>query len=146
MPLPCTVQKVETRKLVKVVDKEKEQEQYDLGSSNWLVSHSTWYMYITKCYMHVSSEKVLTFLKRMVRSWTSFSAVSITGWFFGRPPERDLQDLISGETFSLFLKMFTCNHELESRWVCPLHMYMYTIPRKCLKFKTFTECLWQDNV
>lgn len=30
MPLPCTVQKVETRKLVKVVDKEKEQEQYDL--------------------------------------------------------------------------------------------------------------------
>lgn len=33
MPLPCTVQKVETRKLVKVVDKEKEQEQYDLGSS-----------------------------------------------------------------------------------------------------------------
>lgn len=114
---------------------------------NWLVSHSTWYMYITKCYMHVSPEKVLTFLKRMVRSWTSFSAVSITGWFFGRPPERDLQlGFNIRRSFHLFQKMFTCNHELASSWVCPLHIYMYMIPRKCLKFKTFTDCLQQDNV
>lgn len=34
MPLPCTVLKVETRKLVKAVDKEKEQEQYDLDLSS----------------------------------------------------------------------------------------------------------------
>lgn len=34
MALPCTVLKVETRKLVKVVDKEKEQEQYDLDLSS----------------------------------------------------------------------------------------------------------------
>lgn len=79
-------------------------------------------------------KKVFTFLKRMVRSWTSFSAVSITGWFFGRPPERDLQlHIISGEVFSLFLKMFTWNHVHVLECV----HYTYTCTCTCLY-----TCTW----
>lgn len=109
----------------------------------------TWHMYITKCYMHVSSEKVLTFLKRMVRSWTSFSAVSITGWFFGRPPERDLQlGFNIRRSFHLFPKKclhatmnlsqvecvhytYTCTWSLQNAWIRNLR-YLQNVSDKIM--------------
>lgn len=44
---PCTVQKVETRKLVKAVDKEKEQEQYDLDLSSGETKNSKAHVFHT---------------------------------------------------------------------------------------------------
>lgn len=46
-PLSSTVLKVETRKLVKVVDKRKEQEQYDLDLSSGETKNSKAHVFYT---------------------------------------------------------------------------------------------------
>lgn len=128
---------------------------YIVNNDLFSIVHNIWiYVYITKHYMYVSSEKsvyiseengaILNFffccLHHGVVLWSS----SWKGFTAAYNIRRSFQFIPK----NVYMEPCTCT------WVCPLHIYMYMymfvymymIPTTCLKYKTFIKCLWQNNV